>query len=550
MKKYIYKIKFFILAQVIFNILATICLAIMPYLSKLLFDSVAGISNYKLKSLIAMYIACVIGHLFFTYIETICTWKQALKFESSLKNDFFRAIINYSYKRFSSKNIGEYISLQSNEITQLEMDYLTPFVDLIKSINILIIYGIMLFMFVDWRISIIIFVLSIISVLIGPNLTSKKLSARRKKYLNKMGEYFSKIKDLLEGFKLIQNKTRNNIFLEQEKVLKETIRYRFHYGKLKTLAGTINEAFVLILHIISFALVGYLLFKHEITAGVAVATFGYLDCFIDPIQSLIYDINSINSTKSIKNKVLDFIRYDNVPSKLISRDTFDFNGSNIKFDNVTVKYNTFSLDNFSYTFEKCKKYAIIGHSGSGKSTIVNALMKYVELDSGNILINGENIKYIDTSNLICCINQNEHIFATDFNNNVTLFGSYPLNNISSLIRVLDKKMFKSIKEKSNCQLLSGGEKQVLSIIRACLTDAPIYIMDEVFSAADMNTKQKLQKFLMSIDNKTIIMITHELSEHLSDFDEILLMENGKLVKSGSYKEILKSESFAKLRSVS
>lgn len=112
--------------------------------------------------------------------------------------------------------------MQANEITQLEMDYLTPFKDVLKSINIFIIYGVVLFIFIDWKIALIILVLSILSTFIAPNLTSKPLSARRKKYTDNLGVYTAKIKDFLEGFKLIQSITRNKIISEQEKTLNDT----------------------------------------------------------------------------------------------------------------------------------------------------------------------------------------------------------------------------------------------------------------------------------------------------------------------------------------
>lgn len=546
LKKYLYNLKFLILIVVICNILATVAMVFTPYLTKVLFDSIAEGKGSQILWLIIMYIGCNIVSLIFTYFETLFTWKQSIRFEMLLKQDFFKAITNYSYKKFSSRDIGQYISLQGNEITQLEMDYLTPLMDIIKSINSLIIYGIMFFAFINWKIALIMLLCSIISTLVGPNITSKKLSKKRKAYLDKMGEYVSKIKDLLEGFKLITDKTRKNVILEQEKFLKNTAEYRFKYGKFKTLACTINGAFVYVMHIIAFALVGYLLFKKEITIGTAVATFGYLECFINPIESLIYDINTINSTKDIKKKVLEFLNNDDYSTELIKKDLFN---SNIKFDNVNIKYENFSLNNFSYIFEKGKKYAIIGHSGSGKSTILNALMKYIDLDTGNIFIDDENIKNLNTDNLIFSISQNEHIFASDFKNNVTIFKSYPLIQNIFLTEGLNEKMIKSIEEKENCQLLSGGEKQVVSIKRIFSANAPIWIMDEVFSATDMNTTKKIQQNLMSINDKTIIMITHKLSEDLSDFDEILIMENGKLVQSGSYDEIYKSKSFMKLQSV-
>ncbi|WP_035291095.1 ABC transporter ATP-binding protein [Clostridium sp. KNHs214] len=547
MKKYLYEIKHLILLNVICDLLATISLANIPYLTKKLFDSIGNSDETYLGILILIYIGCNVLNLGLSYMENLLNFKLGIAFEVSLKKDFFRTITNYSYKRFSAKDVGEYISLQGNEITQLEMDYLTPFIDIIKSINIFIVYGVMFFAFIDWRIALVMLFSSIIATLIAPNLTAKKLSLRRKVYLDNMGLYVSKIKDLLEGFKLIKSKTRNNIFNEQERFLKDTAEYRFQYGKLKSFALIINGAFIYLLHIISFAMVGYLLIKKEITIGTAVATFGYIECFISPMESLIYDINTIKSTKSIKLKVLEFLRINENYKDLMVKKEFN---SHIEFKNVTVNYENFSLKDFSYRFEKNKKYAIIGHSGSGKSTIINALMRYVELNKGNIYIDDEKLEDLDTSYIIHNVNQQEHIFASGYKNNVTIFNSFPFNKVSFLENVLDKNMLNSIAEKSNCQDLSGGEKQVLVIYRMCLADASICLMDEVFSATDMNITNKLERFLLSMEDKTMIMITHKLSEQLRYFDEILLMENGKLVQNGTYEEICESMEYKKLRNAS
>jgi len=102
------------------------------------------------------------------------------------------------------------------------------------------------------------------------------------------------------------------------------------------------------------------------------------------------------------------------------------------------------LKDFSYRFEKNKKYAIIGHSGSGKSTIINALMRYVELNKGNIYIDDEKLEDLDTSYIIHNVNQQEHIFASGYKNNVTIFNSFPFNKVSFLENVLDKNMLNSI----------------------------------------------------------------------------------------------------------
>lgn len=543
MKKYITQIRVLIFIEIIAAAAATVALAITPYLIKILFDSISSNVSINIEILISLYVICIGMNLFLVYIETLFSWKSSIKFENSLKKDFFRSIANYSYKKFKSKDIGEYISLQGNEITQLEMDYLRPLIDMIKSINIFIIYGIMLFIFIDWRIAIIILGLSIISTAIAPNITSKNLSNRRKIYLDNMGEYISKVQDLLEGFKLIQSKTRENINREQENILNKTSISRLYYGKLKTLAGIINGGFRYSLNIIAFAMLAYLLYENDITVGTAVATLGYIECFIIPIQSLIYDINTICSTKSIKKKVVDFLNDNNEEGKIKLKKEFK---QSIEFKNVTIKYDTFKLNSFSYNFQKGKKYAIIGPSGSGKSTIINSIMKFTNIFTGEILIDNENISTLDISEQIYCISQEEHTYRSNFKNNITVFSSYKLANIDFIKNIIGEKMFNSLVSKENCQLLSGGEKQVLSIIRMILAESPIWIMDEIFSATDINLTKELRNLLFSKKDKTMIMVTHRLTDQLKDFDEILIMENGSLIKSGTYDELCKTNEYIKL----
>ncbi len=112
-------------------------------------------------------------------------------------------------------------------------------------------------------------------------------------------------------------------------------------------------------------------------------------------------------------------------------------------------------------------------------------------------------------------------------------------------------MLEDIKYKENCQQLSGGEKQIVNIVRILSADTPICIMDEPFSAMDMNTTEVLQNTLMSIKDKTIVMVTHKLSQQqLEQFDEIILMKSGKVVQRGAYSDILKTLEFRRLQAIS
>lgn len=188
MKRYIKGVMPYLIIEVLLDIGATLMVAIVPYLQKLLFD--VGISG-GLSAVIKIAIAFALVHVLWVVFENVCmrfSWKSAIKFEKMLKRDFISSIFNMKSTEFYKRDIGEYISLQSNDITTLEQDYLHPMVDVIRSINMFIIYGIILFAFVDWRIAITILLASCLTV-IGPKVTGEIMSQKRNAF-QEQGLYF------------------------------------------------------------------------------------------------------------------------------------------------------------------------------------------------------------------------------------------------------------------------------------------------------------------------------------------------------------------------
>jgi ABC-type bacteriocin/lantibiotic exporter with double-glycine peptidase domain len=360
-----------------------------------------------------------------------------------------------------------------------------------------------------------------------------------------MAQYVSKITDLLEGFKLVDNCTRDNINKVHEDALKETAKQRYAFGKAKTMSLSINELAVKIIQTVSFAVVGILLANGEITIGTGIATFSYVSAFLQPINSILYDVNALQSVKEVKEKYLGYIY-----------NTLDINSKKLKelktsitINKVNYQFDNFSLENISFNFEKGKKYAIIGHSGSGKSTVLKMIMGFFELTTGSIYIDGIPLTDIDTSELISYTDQSEHIYRDGYIENATVYNSYSINKLHQVMNEFSIKIFDIIKTKKsneNCQELSGGEKQALSFLRMLTKDASIILMDEPFSAVDIKSKEYFESYLFTnkeMNDKLLIFVTHDLGESLNRYDEVLLMRGGKIIAHDNFERLKQTSEY-------
>ncbi|WDV45372.1 ABC transporter ATP-binding protein [Clostridiaceae bacterium M8S5] len=525
MKKYLMNIKKWIALEVISNLFLTMASAMFILSQKKLFDYMQKGGTTGIWKYITLLILCVMAILLFSYTNMLFTWKSTVKFEKGLREDFFKKITSYNKEKFYSREIGEYISIQGNDIRIMSVNYLSSVINGIKSVSMFLAYGIIMFINVHWKVSSLIILLSFISVAILPKLTEKKLSDRNKRYTDSIGKLTAKTIDLLNGFKLINKITRrsfNNIFA---KYIESNAKIKFLYDKMFAIASIVNDLSIYIINGIAFMITIYLVSIGEITIGTAVAVGGFVVEFTDTIDLFIYSSTNYKSTKKIKEKVEEILKFKFPILK--EKNTFD---KNIELKNVNIKYDDFEMKNMYYTFEKGKKYAIIGESGSGKSSLMKALIKEKEIYGGTIFFDGININEIDVSPIISYISQEEHIFADDFHNNITCYDSYSTIGFGKIKDLFKKEVLESIKKNSNSASLSGGQKGMIKFIRSYLEDKEVCIFDEIFAGIDIETTNVLKDYILK-SNKTVIMITHKLSEDLEGFDQVICLKEGVLANS-------------------
>ena len=525
MGKYIKNIKSEILCQIFCSTTLSLSIALLAYIPKVFFDLILVEKEMNdIILFIIIFSTLSLISVVFSYFEMIFNWRYAVKFEKLIKRDYFNSIIHYDYMSFNKRSVSDYISIQSNDIMQIEQDYLTPLISAINQIIRVIIFGLVMFLGIDYRIASVVFISSLTATIL-PRYTGKFTSSKRLKFVNNLSEYINLIHDFFTGFREINLRNTKNIINIHSEQLNSMIDSRYNYGKSKSVSLSLNSLARSVVQILGFSISIILLIQNEISLGTSIATLGFINSFMDPLEEILYCFTTIESTRDVKDKVFNIL--DNKES-FEKEEIKDFN-NNLKLNELCSNKGNFQLENISLTFDKNKHYAIIGHNGSGKSTLMDCIMGYSEVNSGKVLIDEDNLLGLELSGLITYITQKPHIFNTNYDNNITMFKSYEDSSDELISNLnLPKELINKIKENKDSTKLSGGEKQIISYIRARNSQNAILIMDEPFSAVDNYSKQKLMDDIASLKDKTIIMIAHDLDKYLHSFDEVIEISEGKV----------------------
>ena len=297
MRKYFKSVRICLIISIVADGLVTASSSMLMYIQKVLFDSIGAGESVGIWSYILALIICIGAIIFFSYVTMIFSIKSRVMVGKEMRRDFFSIITSYSSERFHSKQLGEYISIQGNDIKVLANSYLNAVVDIIKSINMFIIYGVIMFVFVNWKMAIVVLILAIFSAFILPKITEEKLSKRNKDYLDDTGKCNSKILDLMYGFKLINSNTRENFNRVFNENIKNNAKVEFLYKHVESIANAMNSTATYLINGIVIIIASIMMYRGEITIGTAVASIGFTTLFTEPVEVFIYAINVYKSSK-------------------------------------------------------------------------------------------------------------------------------------------------------------------------------------------------------------------------------------------------------------
>ena len=549
-------VKYFLYHKNIFNFIILVFTSLfetagMIVLSLMLEKVMAIASSKDINALYEqgmVFLVLLVLFILFGALVTYLKPKYQKRALTQYKNNIYEQILNKNISSFSKHNTSTYISALTNDVNNIEANYLFSAFTLITQTT-LFITTIVIMLLYSPILTISAIGLSLLPF-IGALIVGNKLTVHEKAISDQNASFMHFVKDNLIGFSTVKvfkaEKKINKLFIENNNTLESK-----KASKLKTIA--LMEVGQLVLSVLAqfgvFFIGAYISIKTgEIAPSVILLFVQLMNYILNPLMQIPSVLSKRLACKPLFKKIEELILKEEVIEEKQSIEKIDeILVSNLKFmyDDKIV------LDGITHKFEKNKSYAIVGASGSGKTTLINLLLCKEHNYEGNIYYNDTEAKDISLDSLFeisSFVEQNVFVFDDSIINNITMYSNIDeklLNEAiaqSGLVELIKEKGREYRCGENGCNL-SGGEKQRISIARALIKKSQLLLLDEATSALDNETSTSITNNLLEIKNTTKIMITHRLDEEiLRKFDEIIVMKNGKIVEFGKYDKLMNNNS--------
>ena len=494
--------------------------------------------------------------MLFLYITSIMTAYISNYSARDLRERISLKINRLPLRYFDNNQIGDLLSRVTNDIDTIAMSLNTSLATLVTSLTTFI--GAIVMMFVT---NYIMAITAILSTILGFVLMfiilgkSQKYFSLRQKELGKLNSHIEEVYSRLLVVKAYNGKKQSSKKFDElnNNVYTANMMSQFLSGLMQPLMGFIGN-----FGYVAVCIVGAILaLNGEIMFGVIVAFMIYIRLFTNPLSQIAQAFTSLQSTAAAGERVFEFLDEEEMDNEyeitnVLYKD--DIKGD-IKFKNVKFGYdkNETIIKDFSQDIKAGSKIAIVGPTGAGKTTMVNLLMKFYDIDSGDITIDGVSIKDMTRDNihsLFTMVLQDTWLFDGTIKENI-VFNKDDISDdrVNEVLNIVGLKHFietlpnginSNINESDN---ISSGQKQLLTIARGMLEDAPLLILDEATSNVDTRTEELVQKAMDKLTKgRTSFIIAHRLST-IKNADLILVMNDGNIVESGTHKELLKKNGF-------
>ena len=467
-----------------------------------------------------------------------------------LRNDLYNKITSLPLAFYSEKRKGDTMSRISTDVLEIQHSFLSV-LELIVREPLTIIFTIVSMFIISTKLSLFVLIFIPVSGLVI-SLIGKSLKRNSNRVQKEQGYFLSIVDETLSGLKVIKGFNGEKIF--SDKFQDSTTRFYNYSNKLlnkQNLAGPTSE-FLGISVIAALLWYGGQMVLNEKTLdpSLFLAYMALAYQILTPAKAISKASYGVKRGNAAAERVMEILQTEsplkdlpNATTKTSFDDVIELKGIQFKYEDEYV------LKNFSISVPKGKTVALVGQSGSGKSTIANLVTRFYDVNEGQIEIDGTNIKTLtkhSLRNLMGLVTQDSILFNDSIKNNILLgkedatdaevIKALEIANAWEFVKDLPKGIDTNIGDSGN--KLSGGQKQRLSIARAVLKNPPIMILDEATSALDTESERLVQVALENMmKNRTSIVIAHRLST-IQNADEIIVMKKGEIVEQGKHQELL------------
>jgi len=468
-----------------------------------------------------------------------------------VRNDLYDKITELSVSYYSEKRKGDILSRISSDVIELQVSFL-GILELIVKEPLMILFTLISMLLINSKLAIFVFIFIPISGLII-SFIGKSLKKKSNKVQKEQGLFLSLVDETLNGLKIIKSFTSENLF--KEKFNNSTKKYYNYSNSLlnrTNLAGPISEFLGICSITVLLWYGGQMVLEDKTLDPSSFMVFlGLAYNILTPFKAISKASYKVRKGNAAAERVIQILENKSIVSdpknnKVISQ--FD---KSIQFNNISFSYKTDKvIKEFSFELEKGKTLALVGQSGSGKSTIANLVNRFYDINLGEISIDNINIKNITKKslrNLIGLVTQDSILFNDTIKNNLIVaknnatdeevINALKIANAWEFVKDLEQGIYHNVGDSGN--KLSGGQKQRISIARAVLKNPPIMVLDEATSALDTESEKLVQDALEKMmRNRTSIVIAHRLST-IKNADYIIVLDKGSIMEKGNHNDLMK-----------
>ena len=506
------------------------------------------------KILISLIILYVISTVF-SFVQGFVMSGISQKVAYNLRDELVKKLNRLPMKYFDTKTHGEVLSRFTNDIDTLAQSLNQSLTQIITSITTLV--GVFIMML---SISVVMTFSALIVIPISLFLISFIIKRSQKFFKSQqefLGQVNGQVEELYGGYTVVQAFNREEESIKEfnkinDKLYDSAWKSQFLSGTMQPLMMFVGNLSYVIVSILG----GYLVIKNKIEVGDIQSFIQYVRSFNQPISQMAQISNQLQSTAAAAERVFEFLNEEEEDVTVENPISIEGLQGRIDFQNVRFGYdeNRTIIKDFTAHVKPGQKVALVGPTGAGKSTMIKLLMRFYDVNSGAILVDGHNIKDFNRSELrelFGMVLQDTWLFSGSIKENIRygrldatdeeVIEASKAAHVHHFIKTLPDGYNMLLNEESSN--ISQGQKQLLTIARAILADPKILILDEATSSVDTRTELLIQKAMDNLmEGRTSFVIAHRLST-IRDADLILVINDGDIVEQGNHEELLAKNGF-------